>query len=72
LLIITFDESVGTDTQNGGGHVATVIVSPQAKAGFQSTTLYQHQSTLRLILQGLGVSNLPGASSSAPQMGEFF
>ena len=72
LLIITFDESVGTDTQNGGGHVATVIVSPKAKAGFQSTTLYQHQSTLRLILQGLGVSNLPGASSSAPQMGEFF
>src|SRR5215469_7483092 len=72
LLIITFDESLGTDTQNGGGHVATVIVSPKSKSGFQSTTMYQHQSTLRLILQGLGVSNLPGASSSAPQMGEFF
>jgi phosphatidylinositol-3-phosphatase len=72
LLIITFDESVGTDTQNGGGHVATVIVSPKSKMGFQSTTMYQHQSTLRLILQGLGVSNLPGASSSAPEMGEFF
>jgi len=72
LLIIVFDEGAGTDTAHGGGHVAAVIVSPKAKRGFQSTTLYQHESTLRLILQGLGVSNLPGASSSAPQMGEFF
>jgi acid phosphatase len=72
LLIIVFDEADGTDTTHGGGHVATVIVSAKAKPGYQSTALYQHQSTLRLILQGLGVSNLPGASSSAPQMGEFF
>jgi phosphatidylinositol-3-phosphatase len=72
LLIIVFDEGAGTDTAQGGGHVAAVIVSPKAKRGFQSTTLYQHESTLRLILQGLGVSNLPGASSSAAQMGEFF
>jgi len=72
LLIITFDESEGTDTAHGGGHVATVIISPKSKPGFQSMTLYQHQSTLRLILQGLGVPTLPGASSSAPQMGEFF
>lgn len=72
LLIITFDESAGTDTAHGGGHVATVIISPKSKPGFQSMTLYQHQSTLRLILQGLGVPTLPGASSSAPQMGEFF
>jgi acid phosphatase len=72
LLIIAFDEGAGTDTAHGGGHVAAVIVSPKAKRGFQSTTLYQHESTLRLILQGLGVSNLPGASSSAPPMGEFF
>jgi acid phosphatase len=72
LLIIVFDEAETTDTTNGGGHVAGVIISAKARQGFQSTTLYQHQSTLRLILQGLGVSNLPGASSSAAEMGEFF
>jgi acid phosphatase len=72
LLIIVFDEAATSDTEHGGGHVAAVLVSPKAKQGFQSTTLYQHQSLLRLILEGLGVSNLPGASSTAPTMGEFF
>jgi len=72
LLIIVFDESVDSDTAHGGGHVSAVIVSAKARQGFQSTTLYQHQSVLRLILEGLGISNLPGASSTAPDMGEFF
>ena len=72
LLIIVFDEADGSDSAHGGGHVAAVIVSPQAKSGFQSTTLYQHQSTLRLILQGLGVSSYPGAAAQAPNMAEFF
>ena len=72
LLIIVFDESDGSDNANGGGHVSAVIVSPKAKPGYQSTTLYQHQSTLRLILEGLGVTTYPGAASAAPDMGEFF
>src|SRR6202035_2336461 len=72
LLIIVFDEAATSDSTHGGGHVAAGIISTKAKQGFQSTTLYQHQSLLRLILEGLGVSNLPGASSAAPGMGEFF
>jgi hypothetical protein len=72
LLIIVFDEAGGNDSTHGGGHVAAVIVSPQAKSGFQSTTLYQHQSTLRLILQGLGISSYPGAAAQASNMAEFF
>jgi acid phosphatase len=72
LLIIVFDEAATSDSTNGGGHVAAVIISAKAKQGFQSTTPYQHQSILRLILEGLGVSSLPGASSAAPGMGEFF
>ena len=31
LLIITFDESFDTDTQNGGGQVPAVIISPKAE-----------------------------------------
>ena len=72
LLIITFDEAEDSDTEHGGGHVPAVIVSSLAKAGYKSTTLYQHESTLRLMMEGLGVTDLPGAAATAPQMTEFF
>jgi phosphatidylinositol-3-phosphatase len=72
LLLIVFDESVMTDVAHGGGHVAMVVVGPKVKKGFQSTTVYQHQSTLRLVLSTLGVNAYPGAAIAAPDMGEFF
>ncbi len=72
LLIITFDEGDVTDLNHGGGQVATLIISSSAKKGFQSKTLYQHQSVLRLILAASGVSNFPGLSAAAPNMTEFF
>jgi phosphatidylinositol-3-phosphatase len=72
LLIITFDES-GGDNTNGGGRVVCVVISPaSSKKAFQSTTLFQHPSVLRLTLEGLGVKQLPGAAASAPPMWEFF
>jgi acid phosphatase len=71
LLVIAFDES-GNDNTNGGGRVAAVIISPFAKTGYKSTTLYQHESVLRLMLEGLGVKTLPGAAATAPKMWEFF
>lgn len=72
LLIITFDEGNQGDSDRGGGHVATLIISPMGKRGYKSTTFYQHASVLRLVLESLGVSNLPGAASISPRMGEFF
>ena len=72
LLIITFDEGDQSDLDHGGGHVATLIISPQAKTAFQSQTEYQHQSTLRLMLVGLGVNSFPGLGATAPDMTEFF
>ena len=42
------------------------------RAGYQSTTFYQHESVLRLMLEGLGVTTLPGAAATAPKMWEFF
>ena len=71
LLIITFDEA-GSDNTHGGGRIAWVVVSPKAKRGYQSTTLYQHQSTLRLTLEALGITQFPGTARAAPAMGEFF
>ena len=72
VMIITWDEAALTDITNGGGQVATVLVGPHVKNGFRSTTFYQHQSTLRLILDLLKVSNLPNAAAVAPAMTEFF
>jgi len=72
LLIITFDEGGQTDLDHLGGQVATLIISSKAKKGYQSTTSYQHQSALRLILVGSGVNNFPGLSAVAPDMTEFF
>jgi phosphatidylinositol-3-phosphatase len=72
VLIYTWDESAITDLTNGGGHVATILISPKVRAGFQSTTMYQHQSTLKLTMQLLGMTDFPGGAASAPDMTEFF
>jgi hypothetical protein len=71
LLVIVFDES-NTDNTNGGGQVPAIVISPFAKLGFKSSKLYQHESLLRLTLEGLGVTTLPAAAASAPAMWEFF
>jgi acid phosphatase len=72
ILIITFEESATTDKTHGGGQVATLVIGPQSKLGYKSTTLYQHQSLLRTVLTSLGASSAPGAAASAPLMSEFF
>jgi len=72
LLIITFDESDQSDVEHGGGHIATLIISPKAKKGYQSTAVYQHQSALRLALAASGVNEFPGLAATAPDMTEFF
>ncbi len=72
LLIIVFDEGNTLDFTQGGGHVAAVVMSPFSKPAYKSIALYQHQSVLRLMLEGLGVTKLPGDAATAPAMWEFF
>jgi phospholipase C len=84
VLVITFDEACDTgsrtdarfspDTKGreGGGHVATVLVSPLIKPGTRSDKLYHHESVLRLALEGLGVNEFPGGAAHANDMGVFF
>ena len=74
VLIVDFDEAADSDTTHGGGHVACVLWGPGVTAGFRqgSSTVYQHQSALRTEMELLGLSNPPGAASSAPLMNEFF
>lgn len=71
LLIIVFDEAGGDDTR-GGGRVGWVAVSAKSKRRYQSATLYQHESTLRLSAQVLGLTSIPNRAAAAPTMGEFF
>jgi acid phosphatase len=83
VLIITFDESLDTDCRplttcpklpenSGGGRVATVVIGPNVKSGYQSTKFYQHPSVLRTMLLVLGINGAPGAAQNAPSMDEFF
>jgi len=72
VFIVLFDEALDSDVTHGGGRVAEVLVGAHVKPAFTSTTLYQHQSTLRLILELLSVSDRPGLSATASDTGEFF
>jgi acid phosphatase len=74
LLVVNFDESVDTDLANGGGHVAPALWGPIVKAGYvqKSSTVYQHQSMLRTVMEVLSLPNPPGLAAAAPDMSEFF
>jgi Putative Ig domain len=49
-----------------------VAVGPKVHKGYSSTKFYQHQSTLRLSLEALGLTRWPNAAAQAPSMAEFF
>lgn len=74
VLVVAFDEAAGTDATWGGGHVSPVFWGPNVRSGYaqQSTTVYQHQSMLRTLMEALGLPNPPGDAGSAPSMAEFF
>ena len=74
LLVVDFDEAADTDTTHGGGHVSPVFWGPHVKAGYTQTssTLYQHESLLRTLMEALNLPNPPGAAATAPSMTEFF
>ncbi len=74
VLIVDFDEATVSDTTHGGGHVAPVLWGPIVRAGYRqaSTTVYQHESMLRTVMEALRLSNPPGGAAGAPSMSEFF
>ena len=74
VLIVDFDEAADSDTTHGGGHVAPVLWGPIVRAGYQqtSTTVYQHESMLRTMMELLNLPKPPGAAAGAPEMNEFF
>jgi phosphatidylinositol-3-phosphatase len=71
LLVIVFDEADTSDSAHGGGHVAMLLVGPVVKSAYRSSSFYQHQNTLRLLVNSTGAAGAPGSSATANGMSEF-
>ena len=69
VVFLTWDE--GTTDTGGGGRVATIVMSPLAKAGFTSATSHSHYSLLRTIEDAWGLPCLARACD-ANDLREFF
>jgi len=70
LIVLTWDEGQGNHSCCGlpaeaGGRIATILVSPQAKNGFQDDTPYSHYSLLKTIELAWGLPYL--GHSADPQ-----
>ena len=69
LLLITWDE--GSTGIGGGGHVATLVISPQVHAGFRSAVSHTHYSLLKTIENAWGLGCL-NHTCAANDLREFF
>jgi hypothetical protein len=69
VLFITFDE--GRTNAGGGGHVATIVISPLGKGHFTSAEPLDHYSLLRTI-EGAWRLGCLGKACSANDMHAFF
>lgn len=70
LIVITWDEGETNKSCCGlppeaGGRIATILVSPQAKSGYQDSTPYTAYSLLRTISEGWGLPLLGHAGDDA-------
>jgi acid phosphatase len=69
LLLITWDE--GSTSLGGGGHVATIVISPLVRAGQRSAISHTHYSLLRTIEDAWGLGCL-AHTCTANDLREFF
>jgi len=80
LLFIVFDEGgLGGDNRcssrvsNGcGGRVATLLIGPQVKQRYQSSTLYSHPNLLHTVCEAMRLSACPMEGSVFRSMSDFF
>ncbi len=85
LMFIVFDEAdlssraappdnrCSAKIANGcGGHLATLVIGPQVKAGYQSSVRYDHANLLRTICDAMGMTSCPGAALVEGPMSDFF
>jgi phosphatidylinositol-3-phosphatase len=77
LLVVTFDESIGSDTSSccggsDGGRVLTILISGSIRPSSLDAEVADHYSMLRTVEQGLGLDVYLGqAAGRAPLTGAF-
>jgi len=81
IIFIVWDEgnidqwddrcSAGVD-KGCGGRTPNLVLGPQVKAGYKSTTHYHNQSVLKTVCVAMGLSSCPGAAQDAAPMSDFF
>jgi phospholipase C len=69
LIVLTWDEGQGNHSCCGlpteaGGRIATILVSPQVKTGFEDATPYTHYSLLKTIAEAWHLSYLGHAADA--------
>ena len=71
LIVLTFDEGAtnrsccGSPPLASGGRIATILISPLVKPGFQDETPYTHYSLLKTIAASWGMRELGHAADPA-------
>jgi phospholipase C len=72
LVILTWDEGQGDrgccGFEPGGGRIATILISPYARAGFQDDTQYTHYSLLKTIAAAWSLPELGYAADDNTQL----
>lgn len=73
LIIVTWDEGETDKSccglpQNAGGRIATILISPQAKKGFEDPTPYSTYSLLRTISEAWGLPLLGHAADDSTSL----
>jgi hypothetical protein len=66
-IFITWDEGEG-----GDGPIGMIVLSPNAKVGYQNTIHYDHGSTLRTVEEIFKVTPLVGGAASATDLSDLF
>jgi phosphatidylinositol-3-phosphatase len=80
ILFLVWDEgTLGTDnrcsskvSQGCGGRLATLVIGPHVKPGYQSTITYHHENLLKTVCDAMGLATCPGAAQNAAPMTDFF
>jgi hypothetical protein len=69
LIVLTWDEGQGEHTccglTTGGGRIATILISPWVKRGFEDDTPYTHYSLLKTIAEAWGLPYLGHAADES-------
>ncbi|KAA6459211.1 hypothetical protein DYQ86_18325 [Acidobacteria bacterium AB60] len=80
ILFVIWDEGnlagdarcSATTTLGCGGRVATLVIGPRVRPGYQSAITYHSENVLKTVCAAMGLTTCPGAAQNATPMADFF